>query len=360
MAPDRSLTRVPWAPLVAAAIVVPTVLAGLTLLWPRHQIESTLTSAGTAALAAAGVPGAAVSFSGRDGTITGVAAAQAAQAVATVEAATGVRIAQVPDLAAPGGPAAATAAPAVAGPFGIARQAGSIVLTGAVASDDVKAGLVAAATAQAGGRTVVDQLTVSPGATLASGVDATSVGALAAALAAAPADLSASVGTAGVTLTGTVASDAAKAAAAAAVGAALPGVTVDDELTVSAATPSGSVTLDAAAKQALQSRIAALIAGLPITFGPDSPQLTAQGQATVAQVLAAVKAAPGARLQIDGYVATGPGNGILTAQQLSADRAATVMSALVAGGVPAADLTATGRGESGAGSVARRVVITVV
>jgi outer membrane protein OmpA-like peptidoglycan-associated protein len=127
--------------------------------------------------------------------------------------------------------------------------------------------------------------------------------------------------------------------------------------------PSPSGDLDAAAKQALQAKIKALVAAAPITFGPDSPQLTAQGSATLGQVLTAVRAAPGARLEIDGYVATGRGNGLLTAQQLSDQRAATVRDALVAGGVPADRLTARGRGEDTAATdraLGRRVEITVV
>lgn len=358
---------------MVAALVVPTVLAGVTELWPRHQIESTLSAAGGQALAAAGFPGATVSFTGRDGTITGVPSGQAAQAVAAVEAATGVRIAQAGDAGGSGAPAgtgAATgSAPApsqAAQPFTLTRQGGSIIVAGTVGSDADKAALLAAATAKAGGATVVDQITVTSGATLPTGVDATSVGALTAALVAAPGDLAASVTTSGVSLTGAVPSDATKAGIAAAVGSALSGVTVDNGLTVSAATGAGTgsgapADLDAAAKQALQARIAALLAAAPITFGPDSPQLTPAGQATVTQVVAAVKAAPGARLQIDGFVATGRGNGLLTAQQLSDQRAAAVRSMLVAGGVAADHLTATGRGEgTSGGALARRVVITVV
>ena len=101
----------------------------------------------------------------------------------------------------------------------------------------------------------------------------------------------------------------------------------------------------------------------PITFEPDSPQLTAEGSATLGQVLAAVRAVPAARLEIDGYVATGRGNGALTAQQLSDQRAATARDALVAGGVPADHLTARGRGEDTTATdraLARRVEITVV
>ena len=106
-----------------------------------------------------------------------------------------------------------------------------------------------------------------------------------------------------------------------------------------------------------------MVEAAPIAFGPDSPQLTASGAATLAQVLAAVRAARAARLEIDGYVATGPGNGLLTAQQLSDQRAATVRDALVAGGVPADHLTTRGRGEDTTATdraFGRRVEITVV
>lgn len=345
---------------MVAALVVPTVLAGLTLLWPRHDIESTLTATGSQALAAAGFPGASVSFVGRDATIDGVPPERAAQAIAAVEAATGVRVAQV----AGGGtaPAPAPAPAPAAQPFTITRKDGSIVVAGTVASDADKAALLAAVTAKAGGSTVVDQIVVTAGATTPTGIDATSVGALTAALAAAPSDLAAAVTGTGVTLTGTVPTEADKTSVAQAVTAALSGVTVDDELMVSAASGTGTpADLDAAAKQALQARIAALLAAAPVTFGPDSPQLTPTGQATLVQVVAAVKAAPGARLQIDGFVATGRGNGRLTAQQLSDQRATAVQSMFVAGGVPADHLTATGRGEgTSGGALARRVVITVV
>ena len=76
-----------------------------------------------------------------------------------------------------------------------------------------------------------------------------------------------------------------------------------------------------------------------------------------------VRAAPGARLQVDGFVATGPGNGRLTAQQLSEQRAAVVRDALVAAGVPAGNIVARGLGEGSnpaAQAAGRRVDITVI
>lgn len=265
---DRSAPRPPWVALVASAIVVPTALAGLTLLWPRNQIQDTLTDRAGAALSAAGISGAMVRFDGRDGTISGVSDAQAAQAIQAVEGATGVRVAQ---LAAGGGAGSAPAsAPATAS-------------------------------------------TPSPAAT---------------------------------------SSPASTASTPAPTSTPTP-----------ATTPSGGADLDAAAKQALQAQINALTKAAPITFGGDVAQLTGQGQATLGKVVGLVRAAPGARLEIDGYVGTGLGNGRLTAQQLSDQRAATVRDALIAGGVPADHLTVRGRGEDTTAAnqaLGRRAEITVV
>lgn len=244
----RSAPRPPWLLVVAAAVVVPSVLAGLTLLWPRPQIESALTERAKAALSAAGISGATVRFDGRDATITGLSDAAAAKAAEVVAGATGVRVA-----------------------------------------------LVGAGTSP------------SPSPS--------------------------------------------------------PSTSQETSGAAPAPTPAQAAELDTPAKQALQAKIGALVAVAPITFEPDSPQLTAEGTATLGQVLAAVRAVPAARLEIDGYVATGRGNGALTAQQLSDQRAATARDALVAGGVPADHLTARGRGEDATATdraLARRVEITVV
>lgn len=279
--PDRSVPRPPWLPLVVSTVAVPTILAGLTLLWPGQQIENTLTDRAGAALSAAGITGATVRFGGRDATISGVSDAEAAQAIQAVEDATGVRVAQV-----------------------VGGGAGSGV---------------ASATASAPSSSAVTSAEASPSAAASSAASA-------------PASTTAASGGAGVTSAPTTSA------------------------------PSGGGDLDAAAKKALQAQITGLTKAAPITFGADVPQLTAQGQATLAKVVALVRAAPGARLEIDGYVATGPGNGVLTAQQLSDQRAAAVRDALVAGGVPADHLTARGRGEdaSAGPALGRRADITVV
>jgi outer membrane protein OmpA-like peptidoglycan-associated protein len=256
------LPRPPWLPLVAAAVVVPSVLAGLTLLWPRPQIESALTERAQAALSAAGISGATVRFDGRDATITGLSGDAAARAGEVVSGATGVRVASVGGGAGPASPTPTSAAV----PTSVAPSAPTSVPT-----------------------------------------------------------------------------------------------SVPTSAPTSTSAPAGQ--LDPAAKKALQARIAALVATTPVTFNPNSPQLTAQGSATLAQVLTVVRAAPTARLELDGYVAPGRGNGLLDAQQLSDQRAVAVRDAMVAAGVPADHLTARGRGEDTTATdraLARRVDITVV
>jgi outer membrane protein OmpA-like peptidoglycan-associated protein len=378
-------------PLAAAVVVVPTVLAGLTLLWPRPQIEDRLTADATAALAAAGLAPDEVVFSGRDATLSGLTGPDADRGVEVVEGVPGVRVAELAvsgdGTGGPVGGDGTGGAGAVApGAVGIALRGADLVLSGE------RAAVVGAATEQADGRTVVDELTVVPGAALPGGLDAAALGAAAGAVAEAVAgagveDLSATVETGAdgapvVALTGSVPDDAAAAAVRQALDAAVPGATVDDRLTVAAAgagaapdagaapgagtapdAGAGGGDLDDAAKAALQGRIDALLAGTPVVFAPDSPELTPEGTAALDRVLPLVAAAPGARLQIDGYVATGRGSGRLTAQELSDRRAATVREALVAGGVPADRVTARGLGEGdapAAEAAGRRVEISVV
>ena len=383
--------RPAWVPLAGAALVVPTVLAGLTLLWPRPQIEERLTADATGALAAAGLAADGVVFSGRDATLSGLTGPDARRGVEVVEAVPGVRVAElaVSGDDGTGGPVGGdgTGGPGavVAGAVGLALRGADLVLSGDVGSEQERTAVVAAATEQAGGRTVVDELTVVPGAALPGGLDAAALGAAAGALAGVDGeDLSAAVETGAdgapvVALTGTVPDEAARTAVLDAVDAAVPGATVDDRLTIAAAADPGAGAdpsagadpgagapagdLDDAAKTALQGRIDALLARTPVVFAPDSPELTREGSAALEQVLGLVAAAPGARLQVDGYVATGRGSGRLTAQELSDRRAATVREALVAGGVPADRVTARGLGEGdapAAEAAGRRVEISVV
>ncbi|GAA2562892.1 channel-forming protein ArfA/OmpATb [Pseudonocardia hydrocarbonoxydans] len=372
---SRDPRRPAWLPLAVAALVVPTVLAGLTLLWPRPQIEAELTRTATESLAAAGLTGAGVTFDGRDAVVTGVAGADAQRAAEIVAGLPGVRVAQLPaggggdgtgggtggGTEGPDG-AGADAGAAAAGPFGITRRGEDVVLTGVVGSEAERSALVAAATEQAGGRSVVDELTVTEGVLPQPGVTAASVGSVTALLGATGDGIAASIDGDTLTLTGTAPDSASAQAAGEALGTLLPGTTVDNRLTVAGgAAPAGE--LDDAGRQELQRAIDALTDGAPVTFEPDSPELTAAGAATVESIVELVALVPGARLQVDGYVASGPGAGVLTAQELSDLRAATVRDALVAGGVPGDNIVTRGLGEGdtpAAQAAGRRVEITVV
>ena len=81
-----------WLP---AVVVVPALLAGLSLLWPAPQIADDIAGRTSAALSAAGLGGIGVAVSGRDVALTGVPADALAQARDVVEGVSGVRAVSV-------------------------------------------------------------------------------------------------------------------------------------------------------------------------------------------------------------------------------------------------------------------------
>ena len=363
-------TRKPaWLPLGAAALIVPTALAGITLAWPRPQIETELGQHATEALAAAGIPAGNVAFSGRDATISGVPVALRDKARATVEGATGVRAATFTDAGAGGSGNVV--------PFGLKETGDAIVLTGAVGSEAERTPLVAAATAQAGGRSIEDQLTVQAGANLPDGVTPQAVTAAAAALAGANGDVTARCRTQGLTITGEVPDQPAKDAIGQKVAAALPGLAVDNQLTLAVAAaptrrpprppplaPGGPGELDAggqaaaagpahpAARRGADHASARTARSSPRRAAPPSPRCWSWSR---------VLPAPGCR-----STATWPPAPATAGSPRSScrtQRAATVRDALVAGGVPADRISARGLGEGtppAQTAAARRVEITVV
>ena len=201
------------------------------------------------------------------------------------------------------------------------------MLSGVVGSAEERTRLIEAATVRAGGRPVVDELTVTAGAALPTGVSPTSVEAAAAALGGPVGpDTAISIADEGIALTGSVADEAASSAAGQAVAAALPGLTLDNRLPSTRRWPLGPRPRPAAPpgrrrRSAAGGRPSSTprpsnscrARSVPAVRRPDhlpaeQPQLTARaGLAGAAD--RAGKAAPGARLQVDGYVATGPGNG---------------------------------------------------
>lgn len=98
MTTSSSPKKVPWLPLIAAAVLVPlllTALATCTGVGERESVESDLKARSQQALEAAGISGASVDFNGRDGTISGISADQQDAAQKAVEEVEGVRVAEV-------------------------------------------------------------------------------------------------------------------------------------------------------------------------------------------------------------------------------------------------------------------------
>jgi outer membrane protein OmpA-like peptidoglycan-associated protein len=98
MTTSSSTKKVPWLPLIAAAVLVPlllTALATCTGVGERESVESDLKARSQQALDAAGISGASVDFNGRDGTISGVSADQQDAAQQAVDKVEGVRVAEV-------------------------------------------------------------------------------------------------------------------------------------------------------------------------------------------------------------------------------------------------------------------------
>ncbi|GAA1941163.1 OmpA family protein [Amycolatopsis minnesotensis] len=112
------------------------------------------------------------------------------------------------------------------------------------------------------------------------------------------------------------------------------------------APPSSPPSQPRLTKEALQSRIDDALAADPITFEPDTAELTGEGKRTAERIAELAASAPtGARLEIDGHVAKGPG-GKSAARKLSQERAQAVVEVLTGAGVPADKLVAKGFGDS--------------
>ena len=84
---------------------------------------------------------------------------------------------------------------------------------------------------------------------------------------------------------------------------------------------------------ALQSSIDRIVAAAPITFRPNSAELTDSGASSLARVAEELAAVPTARVVITGYAAPAGTSGTPNPQQLSEQRATTVAGELADDGV---------------------------
>jgi outer membrane protein OmpA-like peptidoglycan-associated protein len=113
---------------------------------------------------------------------------------------------------------------------------------------------------------------------------------------------------------------------------------------------------------ALSARVQQLVAASPVTFRPDSPELTAAGGRTVDQVARELAGAPNARVTVTGYAAAVSQGVGPAAQQLSDQRAAAVALRLTSDGVDAGRIQTRGAADTNplaSPAASRRVEIAV-
>ncbi|MGC7098102.1 OmpA family protein [Amycolatopsis lurida] len=116
------------------------------------------------------------------------------------------------------------------------------------------------------------------------------------------------------------------------------------------------------AKRELQTEIDQLLAAEPITFTPDTAELTAESESTVSRLREVLAKAPAdATFEVGGHVAKTPGDEE-AGLELSRQRAEAVAKLVAGDAVPAERITAKGYGDTrpkAGGGDDRRVEITV-
>ena len=323
--------RPKWLPLLVCALLVPLLLALLTLVFSGHSIESKLTAASQEALRDAGLGAVGVSFNGRDGVLTGVPKGHEAKARDVVAAVNGVRVADVRRAD---------------GQLDMKLDRDTLALSGTVPDRATRAAAIAQAEQQATGRQVVTRdLVVKDGALLPG--NATAVGPLVSAMAPDEAGRrQLSWDADGVRLSGDIPSDDALQKAADRVAAALPGIAVDNGIK---------------SREAAQAEIDKYLAANPIRFEAHSSALTPASRQVVEHVAGLLADFPDAVLSVEGHVDPSKTKRKASSayqKRLSTDRAAAVKDALVEQGIDADLIAATGLGQDGP-NPGRRVDITI-
>jgi outer membrane protein OmpA-like peptidoglycan-associated protein len=302
----------------------------------RHGIEGDLTARSADALRQAGLSGAQVDFTGRDGTIRVTTAADVDRARDIVRAQRGVRVATV--LGPDGGttdPAAApspsTSAPGTTA-VTLTIRGGRVTLTGAVPSEQAKSALAAAAAATFGAN-VTDQLIVDPAA---GSIGLDRLGTVLGALGKRSPDADVAVADETITLVGAAASESAKQAALDAAKTVAP--TVVDHLKVTAPSPPPA---PAPPPAEVQDDLRTLP---PIGFLTGSATLSPSGRSAVGKAADLLKRNPTIRVRIEGHTdSVGDAGRNL---RLSRARAAAVLTRLRSLGVAADRMSSVGFGET--------------
>lgn len=359
--PATGRSRLPaWA----AVALIPVVTAALAT-WQSHRgIEAALVLRSRQILAEKGITGVDVTFDGLAATLHRVPSTKAEAARHAVEGLPGVWSASIGDTTftdtpASPSPGTGSTAPSMASTR-IEVGGTTVTLAGAVPDDATKAAMADAANRGWRARgTIRDQLTVTTGTPFPVGVSQSgaAVTTLIEALTVVPGDRAATWTGTVVALTGSAASEADKAVVARRVLAGLPGVRVDNRLTVA------SGATQAVDRGALQRRINELVAGSQIAFVPNTAELTPTGAETVTRIADLLRSSD-TRIEVNGHVAA-VGPATLDGQRLSEERADVVRRRLVPAGVATERITARGFGDSvpldpANPAVNRRVEIVVV
>ncbi|MCP9271617.1 channel-forming protein ArfA/OmpATb [Mycolicibacterium arenosum] len=255
---------------------------------------------------------------------------------------------------APTPPSSTAAAPRGDYPaWSIVRSGNGFTLTGEVADEETKRGLIDTLKLVLPGASIVDELKVTPGVRTP---DIGGLGGLFSAAVGIP-DFSLKLDGGTATLTGVAPAQPIKDSADTYAKAAFPDVNVVNDIEVSAASPSASAPPPSAtttqarppapapggACASLQADITGLLK-TPITFVTNGATLAAESQRLVGQIADKVKGCPDAKLSVTGHT-DGTGNDAINTP-LSAGRAKAVADALVADGVPAGNVTSRGVGAS--------------
>lgn len=291
-----------WLPLLLAVLLVPLVVAAIVAFAVRDDVQTDLAERSAQALASAGIEGATVSFDGRDATIADVPAGAESAAVKAVLAVDGVRVASVSGTA-PGSDEADSSTEPAEAAFEVIVVDGEVTTSGSLPGESTDADLAAD---------------------------------LAAALGTSPGSRSLSWDGTTATVSGDVATEKEGSEIEAALADLLPDATIDNQLEVVAASPEA---------QQLQTQVDALVASQPISFEANSAHFTPAGSQAIQQLATLLKAAPAAKIRVEGHVAATPGN-VLDPRQLSEQRAEAVRARLVQLGIAADRITAEGFGDT--------------
>jgi OOP family OmpA-OmpF porin len=340
---------------LVAVLIIPILLTAVLLAVRTGPTEDDLRNRSQAALAARGITGVQVHFSGRDATVVVPAGADAEEARDVVAAVDGVRAARASgqtghpaqpaaqptptDATTPAAPPPTEPPAAVAvAPFSLSRTDNSLSVQAVVQDQAMKDRIIAEAQSLLDeGTTLDEKITIDPAVALP---NLTALEGLLRVLSTASGDAAVKYDGATVTLTGQVADQAIKAAAARSAATAVPGAIVANQLRV----PEIDRPPVTEACQTFQSRLARLMRHNKIGFRSGTSILNQQSRTSVVRAATLLKSCDSAQVEVAGH--TDNLGAPATSQPLSQRRADTVKAELVRLGVAADRIIARGYGQT--------------